>query len=284
MNPPQAVAAWCSEAGYGDITGTRPVGGGCINNGARITTSSGQTFFVKQNPSAPRDMFEREMEGLSALADAGALRVPEAYLAGADFLLLEDLNPGHPTKSYWEDFGRGLAALHSHTGDRFGFAHDNYLGSTPQPNSWTDDGYVFFGEHRLRFQARLARHKRWLDDHELAQVDAIIRRLPQLVPVQPASLLHGDLWSGNATSGAGGEPAIIDPAAHFGWAEAELGMTALFGGFPPAFYAAYEEARPLAPGWRDRLSLYNLYHLLNHLNLFGAIYMDQVNLVIQKFS
>ncbi len=284
MNAPQAVADWCRDGGYGDITSLKPVGGGCINHGARLTTASGRTFFLKQNPSAPADMFEAEMQGLSALAEADALRVPRAYVSGPDFLLLEDLNPAQPSKSYWEDFGRGLASLHSRTSDKFGFQQDNYLGSTPQPNPWTDDGYVFFGEHRLRFQARLARHKRFLDDHDLVQVDAIIRRLPQLVPEQPASLLHGDLWSGNATSDAGGEPALIDPAAHYGWAEAELGMTALFGGFPSAFYEAYEAARSLQPGWRDRLSLYNLYHLLNHLNLFGATYLDQAKLVIHRFS
>jgi len=123
-----------------------------------------------------------------------------------------------------------------------------------------------------------------MDDHDLAQVDSIIRRLPELVPAQPASLLHGDLWSGNVTSGSSGEPALIDPAAHYGWAEAELGMTVLFGGFPPGFYAAYQDARPLPNGWRDRLTLYNLYHLLNHLNLFGAIYLDQVRFVIQRFA
>lgn len=284
MNAPQAVADWCRQAGYGEIARLKPVGGGCINNGTRLTTSEGQTFFLKQNASAPEDMFEREMEGLRALAEPAVLRVPQAYLAGPDFLLLEDLDPGQPSKAYWEDFGRGLAALHGQTSERFGFAHDNYLGSTPQPNPWTDDGVTFFGEHRLRFQARLARHKRWLDDRDLAQVDTIIRRLPELVPEQPASLLHGDLWSGNATSGASGEPALIDPAAHYGWAEAELGMTVLFGGFPAAFYGAYEDARPLESGWRDRLTLYNLYHLLNHLNLFGASYLDQVKFVIRRFA
>ncbi len=284
MKAPQAVADWCRQAGYGDITALRAVGGGCINNGARLTTSKGQSLFLKQNPSAPSDMFEREMEGLKTLAEQGAFRVPTAYLSGPDFLLLEDLNPGRLSKSYWEDLGRGLAAIHRQTSDRFGFSHDNYLGSTPQPNPWTDDGYTFFGEHRLRFQARLARHKRWMDDHDLAQVDSIIRRLPELVPAQPASLLHGDLWSGNVTSGSSGEPALIDPAAHYGWAEAELGMTVLFGGFPPGFYAAYQDARPLPNGWRDRLTLYNLYHLLNHLNLFGAIYLDQVRFVIQRFA
>jgi protein-ribulosamine 3-kinase len=284
VNAPQAVADWCREQGYGEISGVKPVGGGCINNGARLTTSSGQTLFLKQNGDAPQDMFAREKEGLEALADAGSLRVPLAYFCGQSYLVLEDLKPSRPAATYWEDFGRGLATLHATTSDQFGFAHDNYLGSTPQPNPWTKDGYTFYGEHRLRFQARLARHKRWLDDRALTQIDSIIRRLPRLVPEQPASLLHGDLWSGNATSTADGQPALIDPAAHYGWAEAELGMTMLFGGFPAAFYDAYEATHSLTPGWRDRLSHYNLYHLLNHLNLFGAIYLDQVKLVIERFA
>jgi protein-ribulosamine 3-kinase len=284
VNAPQAVADWCRSHGHGEITGMKFVGGGCINNGARLFTSSGKTLFLKHNPDAARDMFQREMEGLRALAEAGALRIPQAFLSGPDFLLLEDLNPAQPAESYWPEFGRGLAAIHGRESDNFGFDHDNYIGSTPQPNPWTEDGYTFFGEHRLRFQARLARHKRWLEDRDLVQIDSIIRRLPELVPEQPASLLHGDLWSGNATTGDSGEPALIDPAAHYGWPEAELGMTVLFGGFPPSFYDAYEESRPLEAGWRERLSLYNLYHLLNHLNLFGTTYLDQVRLVIRRFA
>lgn len=284
MNPPEAVVAWLHEHGHGDIMAARPAPGGCINNGATLQTNSGTSFFLKVNSDAPADMFEREAEGLEALRQPDGPRVPEAYLAGRDFLLLEDLAPGPRGDAFWEEFGRQLGHLHQHANASFGFPHDNYIGSTPQPNPWAEDGYTFFAEHRLRFQARLARHHRWLNDKDVAGVDRIIRRLPDLVPVQPASLIHGDLWSGNATSGPNGEPALIDPAAHYGWAEAELAMTMLFGAFPGEFYAAYEEVRPLAAGWRARMSLYNLYHLLNHLNLFGANYLDQVRIVIRRYA
>jgi protein-ribulosamine 3-kinase len=283
MTAPPAVIDWCRSHGLGEITTIRPVSGGCINQGARLTTTHGQTLFLKHNPDAPAGMFEREREGLEALTVVGGPRLPQAHLAGADFLLLEDLDPAPPAHGYWPDFGRQMAALHQHTGESFGFQHDNFIGSSPQPNPWTEDGYTFFGEHRLRYQARLARHKRWLDDRDLTAVDHIIRRLPDLVPEQPASLIHGDLWSGNAVCGPAGEPALIDPAAHYGWAEAELGMTQLFGGFPSEFYQAYEEVRPLVQGWHERLALYNLYHLLNHLNLFGANYLDQVHLVLTRY-
>src|SRR5690606_24376549 len=135
---------------------------------------------------------------------------------------------------------------------QFGFAHDNYIGSTPQPNGWLADGHVFFAEHRLAYQARLAHDAGRLAANEVAAIERIATRLPELVPLQPASQLHGDLWAGNAITDAAGAPALIDPAAHFGWAEAELAMTALFDGFPLEFYAAYSEAHPLEPGWRNR--------------------------------
>ncbi len=284
MKVPQAVARWCREQGHGEPSDLRPASGGCINDGGVLTTASGARFFLKQNAAAPADMFLREAEGLQALATPEGPRVPEPLLWGPGFLLLEDLRPAPPQPGYWEAFGRRLAALHEHTNDRFGFHHDNYIGSTPQPNPWTEDGHLFFAEHRLRFQARLAHQRGLLDSSDLQRVEVLAERLPELVPEQPASLIHGDLWSGNAITGPQGEPAIIDPAAHFGWAEAELGMTALFGGFPAAFYAAYEEAHPLEPGWRARLPLYNLYHLLNHLNLFGAGYLGQVRAVLARFT
>lgn len=283
MNLPQAVLDWCRQNGHGEVTAIHPVGGGCINNGMRLDAASGHTFFMKWNPSAPPDMFEREAEGLRALNLPDGPRVPEAFLSGETFLVLEDLAPARPQKGYWEAFGRRLAALHTHHGPSFGFEHDNYLGSTPQPNAWEEDGYAFFAERRLRFQAQLALHRRLIDRPEAQRVDALADRLSALIPEQPPSMIHGDLWSGNAISDAIGAPAMIDPAAHYGWAEAELGMTALFGGFPETFYAAYEEARPLAPGWRGRLPIYNLYHLLNHLNLFGRSYSPQVRSVLNRY-
>lgn len=283
MKLPKEIHIWLNEQGYGEVTGSTPVGGGCINNGMRLTTTSGTTFFVKLNSSAPEDMFVREAEGLQALNVPDGPRLPEPHLAGAVFLLMEDLAPASRQPRYWEAFGRQLAALHKHTSDRFGFEHDNYCGRTPQPNPWTRDGYEFFGEHRLRFQAELAYKSGQISKTDLQRVKSLSDRLPELVPDQPASLIHGDLWTGNAESGPEGEPALIDPAAHHGWAEAELAMTTLFGSFPTAFYGAYEEVRPLDPGWRARLPLYNLYHVLNHVNLFGRSYLPQAQRILDRF-
>jgi fructosamine-3-kinase len=281
---PEAVEAWLLAQGYGRVSTIHPVGGGCINNGARLQTSSRKSFFLKTNRQTPADMFAREAEGLGALGVPGGPRVPQPYLYGPDFLLMEDLAPAPRRPDYWSEFGRRLGALHNHTQSRFGFAHDNYIGSTPQPNPWTKDGYAFFAEQRLAYQARLARQNGLLGAEELNRVERLCRRLPELVPPQPASLIHGDLWSGNAMSDAAGGPAIIDPAAHYGWAEAELAMTALFGTFPEAFYRAYQEVHPLEPGFRERFPIYNLYHLLNHLNLFGSGYWGEVAAIIKRYS
>lgn len=284
MNVPPAVEQWLREHDHGRVSQATPVAGGCINNGARLEAADGSSFFLKQNPAAPPLMFAREAEGLRAIAVPGGPRVPEPLLVGEEFLLLEDLRPGPRRAGYDDELGRQLAALHAHTDPQFGFEHDNFLGSTPQPNPRTPDGYAFFAEHRLGTQARLGRDTGLLQAEDLRQIESLSARLDQLIPEQPASLIHGDLWSGNATSGSEGEPALIDPAAHFGWAEAELGMTALFGGFGEATYAAYQDARPLQAGWRERLPLYNLYHLLNHLNLFGRGYLSQVRQILRRFG
>lgn len=280
---PEPVRIWCKEQGYGHIVSTRPVGGGCINSGARLKSSSGQTIFLKTNRHTPPDMFEREAEGLRELRAAVGPRVPLVFLHGEDFLLLEDLAPASLRLDYWTTFGRQLAALHNHTNSKYGFSHDNYIGSTPQPNPWMDDGFAFFTEHRLLYQARLARQRGLLSKDNLGQVEQFAARLPELVPAQPASLIHGDLWSGNAITDDEGHPAIIDPASHYGWAEAELGMTTLFGSFPEGFYQAYQEVRPLERGYKERFSIYNLYHLLNHLNLFGGSYRGQVQAILRRY-
>jgi fructosamine-3-kinase len=284
VNVPAPVAAWLATQGAGQAIRLEPVGGGCINQGAILRTTGGASYFLKQNREAPAAMFEREAEGLRALAVEGGPRLPEPLLAGAGFLLLEDLRPAAPAPGYWETFGQQLARLHDHTAAQFGFAHDNFLGTTPQPNPPTADGFEFFAVHRLEYQADLAYNRILLANADRERIHKLAARLRELVPEQPASLIHGDLWSGNALTGPQGEPAIIDPAAHYGWAEAELGMTALFGGFPERFYDAYAEGRPLAPGWRERLPIYNLYHLLNHLNLFGASYLPQTLSIVKEFT
>ena len=281
---PEKVRKWLEEHGYGEVSSTRPVSGGCISHGTMLGTTSGQTFFLKTNSSGPKDMFRREAEGLEALRVPGGPRVPTPHISGDDFILMEDLSPQPSQTGYWREFGRQLACLHNHASPAFGFSHDNYIGSTPQPNPWTTDGYEFFAEHRLLFQARLARQGGLLQPWQVDQVEKIAGKLAELVPAQPASLIHGDLWSGNAITDQNGAPALIDPAAHYGWAEAELGMTSLFGSFPQDFYAGYQEERALERGFRERFTIYNLYHLLNHLNLFGLGYLGQVTAVLRQYS
>ena len=281
---PQRVTNWLVENNFGDITSCYAVGGGCINNGQILKTVSGISFFLKTNRRSASDMFAREVEGLDALKVDGGPVVPKPYLQGSDFILMEDLSPSTPGRDYWPEFGRQLAALHNHNNSQFGFKHDNYIGSTPQPNPWTDDGYAFFKESRLLYMTRLARERGLMGSDAAQRVEKLVSKLPDLIPQQPASLIHGDLWSGNATSDSKGAPAIIDPATHYGWAEAELAMTSLFGSFPVAFFTAYEDVRPLEKGYRSRFSIYNLYHLLNHLNIFGHSYLGQVQSIIHQYT
>ncbi len=281
---PAEIQTWFIEHNYGTVISSQPVHGGCINRGAVLKTLSGDTFFLKTNHNSPPNMFTCEVAGLDELRVNDGPTVPETYIHGPNFLLMQDLAPTAKSSDYWQIFGRKLAHLHLHTRPEFGFAHDNYIGSTEQPNIWTQTGYDFFAEQRLLFQISLARERGLVSQFEVHQVEHLISRLPELIPEQPASLSHGDLWSGNAISDFNGNPAIIDPAAHYGWAEAELAMTTLFGSFPTSFYNAYEEIRPLSSGYQARFPIYNLYHLLNHLNLFGSSYLSQVQTILRKFG
>ncbi len=322
MNLPLPVVNFCRANGYGEIRSSRALGGGCINNASQLDTEAGP-LFLKLNPAAPPDMFEREAEGLNALASAsldlshppgpplspevgergvsfrhdtpfpsgkGARglgptpHIPLVLSFGQDFILQEFIAPAPRQSNFWETLGAQLAALHSVTSPQFGFEHDNYLGRTPQINTWEEDGHRFFSEHRLRYQANLARRNHRLDSNTHSSLISLVSHISFLIPPQPASLLHGDLWSGNILSGPQGEPVLIDPAAHYGWAEAELAMMTLFGSVPSAFFGAYESVRPLAPGYKERFDLYNLYHLLNHLNLFGESYVGSVRAILRRYG
>jgi fructosamine-3-kinase len=240
---------------------------------------------LKSNREAAPDMFHREAEGLAALEGApGAPRVPKVLGVGSDWILLEFLDSAPRRSDFDHTLAVQLAAMHDVTAPAFGFEHDNYIGSTPQVNTWTTDGHLVYAERRLLPQVRLARDRGLLRIAQVVAVEQICDRLKDLVPEQPASLVHGDLWAGNLMAGPHGEPVLIDPATHFGWAEAELGMMCLFGGFSELVFEGYAEQRALAPGWRERLDLYNLYHLLNHLNLFGAGYLARVQNILAHFG
>ncbi len=201
---------------------------------------------------------------------------------------MEWLPPGRLDGPGWQRFGRAFAALHrtSSPDERgHGFEGDNFIGATPQRNDWDLDGAAFFAERRLGFQVRRARDQGYLNPEDVRRADLLAQRTPDLLgpcAAEPPSLLHGDLWSGNVHARADGVACLVDPAAYFGFREADVAMTRLFGTFPRDFYAAYEEAWPLPAGAEERVGLFNLYHLLNHLNLFGEGYLGQVRAQLRR--
>lgn len=276
--------AWLRANGHGEVAHCHAVGSGPGGHCVRIDLFDGTQLLLKRNHTAPPDLFTREAEGLRALADSGCVRTPRVLHHDHSALLMEYIAQRSPDAAFWERLGAALARMHARPAPCYGFSHDNYCGPTPQPNPREPDGHRFFAERRLLYQARLAADAGRLPDADLKGVESICRRLPELVPVMPPVLLHGDLWSGNVLCATGSEPVLIDPAAHWGWAEAEIAMTRLFGGFDAAFMDAYLSHHPLQAGWEQRLPLYNLYHLLNHLNLFGDAYAGQVREVIRRFA
>ncbi len=263
------------------------VGGGCINEAVTLEGRDGRRFFVKLNGADKGEMFAAEAEGLEAIAATGAIAVPAVVAlgeaAGRAFLVLEQLDLGRGGEEAMARLGHDLAALHRHGADRFGWHRDNTIGATPQHNDWCDDWTTFWREQRLGFQLDLARHNGYGGALQRKGAELLARLDELLDGHRPRpSLLHGDLWSGNAAVLADGRPVIFDPAVYHGDREADLAMTELFGGFGPAFRSAYEAAWPLDPGYSRRKTLYNLYHILNHLNLFGGGYLGQAEAMIDR--
>ena len=266
------------------VASTEPAGGGCINE-ALVVHGNGERYFVKLNRRDRAAMFAAEAEGLRELHAADVIRVPQPICSGVNgqaFLVLEYLELGADRGTSQERLGRQLAALHRRTQTKFGWRRDNTIGSTPQANTEHDDWIEFWRARRLLPQLTLATehgHAR-----ALTRGMQLVERLHSLyTDYRPVpSLLHGDLWSGNYGVLADGEPVIFDPAVYYGDREADLAMTELFGGFGARFYAAYNEAWPLDSGYTVRKDLYNLYHVLNHLNLFGSGYLAQATRLIDR--
>ncbi len=259
-------------------------GGGCIHR-ALALEGDGERWFVKLNAADTLPMFEAERDGLAALAETHAFRVPRPLCCGVigeqACLVLEylELRPV-AERAGAIAFGRALAAQHRSIGTRYGWHRDNFIGATPQINTESDSWPRFFAAARLLPQLeRAATHGPALRK----KGESLAEKLPAFfLDYRPQpSLLHGDLWHGNAAM-CGNAPAAFDPAVYFGDRECDLAMTELFGGLPEAFYAAYREAWPLAEGYESRKTLYNLYHVLNHLNLFGAGYLRQAERMIDK--
>lgn len=276
---------------HGSVKAARPVAGGCINHALQVACDDGFQCFVKSNLSAPADIFMGEALGLRAMRATNTIRVPDVLATtdgdargGPPLLILEWIERGsqRTANAGWEaKLGRQLAALHlaapvesAPPDGAFGFAVDNYLGATPQSNRPTPNWCDFWRCERLAPQLRMAR-ERSLGGSQLQQLgERLLNRLDQwLVGSETPALLHGDLWSGNYFTDADGNPVLIDPACYYGSREAEFGMIRLFGGLGGKFQRAYEEVAPLAAGADERIEIYRLHHLLNHLNLFGTSYL-----------
>ncbi len=266
----------------------RTVGGGCINQGYCLIGTQ-KSYFVKTNRAVDIAMFTAEALGLQQMGETHTIRVPKPIFCDTEkdtaYLVLEWLDlHGNSNNSAWEEMGRKLAALHKwQPGEKakgFGWNINNTIGSTPQINSWISDWGSFWAENRIGYQLKLAKRR----GGNFPQAEQLIEIIPEILgDRQPEpSLVHGDLWGGNAAISNSGEPVIFDPATYIGDREVDIAMTELFGGFPAAFYRGYNDFWPLHPGYDRRKTLYNLYHILNHFNLFGGGYASQANRMIQE--
>lgn len=277
------------------IQRTDRVMGGDINKSYALTLNTGDTIFMKANEKEKAVSFTAEAAGLFAIAQTGTIRTPKILCAGTDdgeevgysFLLMEYINSGEKRSDYWEVLGRELAAMHQADAaafceQGFGFYEDNFIGARPQDNSSAATWIDFYRDKRLAPQFKAA--DSYLTSADRSRATKLLDHLEDfLIEPKAPSLLHGDLWSGNVMAGPDGKAMLIDPAAYVGHAEADLAMTELFGGFSPNFYQAYKEANPLEPGYEKRRDLYNLYQLLNHLNLFGQSYLGAVLSIVDEY-
>ena len=281
---------------YGEdvyIADKAEISGGDINDAYHLYLSNGENLFIKINANAKDDFFAAEKAGLEALHKAGAV-TPSVIACGKtkdnlSYLLLNYVRKSRPKRTYREDLGHMLAQVHcapvkAITGNsRFGFSADNYIGQTRQKNTRTDSWIDFFRTSRLKAQMELADGCFDKDDRQRCQ--NLLDNLDKyLVEPEFPSLIHGDLWSGNVMPDQNGSPMLIDPAVYIGHHEADIAMTELFGGFSPEFYDAYHEIIPKESGYAERRDLYNLYHLLNHLNLFGRSYLTAVRRILKRYS
>ena len=280
-----AVRDALDRAGDGTpLLSTNPVAGGCISSAVHLRTSR-KSYFLKWDPRPLPGLFRCEAAGLSLLRETHTVRIPE-LVGFADgqgsspgYLLLEWIEPGRADHELtYKALGKDIARLHKSAGPAYGLGAHNYVGSSVQKGGWDSDWAQFYRERRLAPQIETAARAGLLPATLRVQLETITSNLDRWlggIERQPA-LVHGDLWSGNVLCGPAGQPFLIDPAVYYADREVEIAYTHLFGSFPAEFYEAYQVEWPLPDGWQKRVPLYNLYHLLNHLNIFGRSYLGHV--------
>lgn len=265
------------------------IGGGSINDTYKIKTDNYQQFFIKIN-SAHKfpSLFEKEKNGLTFIAAKKIIRTPAvidySITGGKQILILEWIEQGLRSQIFWKNFGEQLASLHHVSNDHFGFVEDNYMGALQQRNVHTLTWTEFFIRHRLQPQVSIAENNGHLSSKHIQQFETLYERLNDIFSEEKASLLHGDLWSGNFMCDDNSQPVLIDPAVYFGHRSVDLAMTTLFGGFDKSFYEAYHYHFPLPDNYREQWDVSNLYPLLIHLNLFGSSYLHDIVAILKKFA
>lgn len=276
-----------SDLFQSDLSSKKSISGGDINESYQLNLSNGKSIFMKQNSKTNIDFFQQEIKGLQTIQSTDSISVPEVYGYGIDgnhsFLLMENIEAGKKIKDYWIVFAQELAEMHRFKfNHNFGFVDDNYIGASKQINTSCDSWIRFFKEYRLKPQIQWT--KAYFSNQEIEKLYLLYDHMQDLLiePIQP-SLIHGDLWAGNYITGYDGKAWLIDPACYVGHAEADIAMTELFGGYPAEFYEAYKKIGILQPGYERRRDLYNLYHLLNHVHLFGYSYVSSVLQLVYKY-
>lgn len=278
------------------IARTKRIAGGDINEAYGLSLTNGTEIFMKSNEKRNISFFTAEIAGLNAISQTEAIGTPHVLCSGTDedrggfsFLLMELISGQRRIADYWETLAHELAAMHRAPAEgfvsdgKYGFDCDNYIGSGKQVNTARGSWIAFFRDCRLEPQFKRAGH--YFEARDLKRISKLLDHLDDFLVEPPqASLLHGDLWSGNVITGNDGKAWLIDPAVYVGHAEADIAMTDLFGGFPRTFYDAYREVGILQPGYEDRRDLYNLYQLLNHLNLFGGSYLSSVRRIMERYA
>lgn len=272
----------------GRLIHVQAVTGGDINACFRMDFSDGDSAFVKLNKNQPANFFAAEAEGLQALQNSQSLTTPAVLIVDEweshQYLVLEFIDIGRPTKDYSQILGKGLARLHGNSHKLFGWAQDNYIGSLLQSNAWSSSWTDFYAEYRILKQTKVAFDAGLLHRKDQQAIERFLNALNELIPQENPALLHGDLWSGNVMVNQLGRPIWIDPSVYYGHREMDLAMMKLFGGFSEEVFSIYHSELPLEPAWQERIAYHQLYPLMVHLNLFGSSYLSACRLIWQKFA